>query len=99
MRYQVRDRKPDESQTDKRGFKTKRDARFFLSTIDVAKPKGLYIGPTEGKLSISCFAALWKAGRINTLHGDRVLARRAHRRQQERRSESARQADLIRFLA
>ena len=30
-RYRVRYRKPDKAQTDKRGFKTKREAELFLT--------------------------------------------------------------------
>ena len=37
-RYRVRYRKPDRSQTDKRGFKTKREAELFLASVEVAKP-------------------------------------------------------------
>lgn len=67
VRYRVRYRKPDGQQTSKRGFKTKRDARFFLSTVDVAKAKGLYIDPTAGKQPVSHFAELWKSGQLTTL--------------------------------
>jgi hypothetical protein len=34
-RYRVIYRKPDHSQTQKRGFKTKRDAELFLANIEV----------------------------------------------------------------
>lgn len=36
-RYRVRYRKPDRRQTDKRGFKTKRDAEDFLASVEVSK--------------------------------------------------------------
>lgn len=66
-RYRVRYRKPDGSQTDRRGFTTKRDARLFLSTVDVAKAKGLYIDPTQGKRTVASFAELWKSGPLTSL--------------------------------
>jgi len=39
-RYRVRYRKPDHSQTDKRGFTTKREAELFLASVEVAKSTG-----------------------------------------------------------
>lgn len=39
-RYRVRYRKPDRSQTDKRGFKTKREAEDFLATVQVSQLRG-----------------------------------------------------------
>ncbi len=36
-RYRVRYRTPDHRQTDKRGFRTKREADLFLATIEVSK--------------------------------------------------------------
>lgn len=66
-RYRVRYRKPDGSQTDKRGFKTKRDATLFLSTIDVNKASGLYIDPTEGKKTVAHFGERWKAAHLPTI--------------------------------
>lgn len=39
-RYHVRYRKADRTHTDKRGFKTKRDAALFLSSVTVTKVTG-----------------------------------------------------------
>ena len=39
-RYRVRYRMPDHRQTDKRGFRTKREAEEFLATVEVAKVPG-----------------------------------------------------------
>lgn len=58
-RYRVRYRKPDGSQTDKRGFKTKRDADTFLANTTVAKSKGEYIDPSDGKITVGELAAAW----------------------------------------
>ena len=42
-RYRVRYRKPDRSQTDKRGFRTKRDAELYLAASEVRKATGEFI--------------------------------------------------------
>jgi len=47
-RYRVRYRTPDRRQTDKRGFRTKRDAEQFAATVEVAKMRGEYVPPTVG---------------------------------------------------
>ncbi|HMO12272.1 MAG TPA: Arm DNA-binding domain-containing protein, partial [Actinotalea sp.] len=36
-RYRVRYRTPDRRQTDRRGFRTKRDAEAFAATVEVSK--------------------------------------------------------------
>lgn len=51
-RYRVRYRKPDGTQTDKRGFKTKREANAFADTTEVSKLRGEYIDPVDGKVTI-----------------------------------------------
>lgn len=42
-RYRVRFRKPDNSQTDRRGFRTKREAELFLAATSVSIARGEYI--------------------------------------------------------
>lgn len=61
-RYRVRYRKPNGAQTDKRGFTTKRDAKLYLSNLDVDKSKGVYIDPSEGKRTVAYFGERWKRG-------------------------------------
>ena len=39
-RYQVRYRTPQQTQTKKRGFRTKRDAKEFAATVEVEKMTG-----------------------------------------------------------
>jgi hypothetical protein len=39
-RYRVRYRTPDHKQTDKRGFRTKRDADLFLASVEVSASGG-----------------------------------------------------------
>ncbi|WP_370544991.1 Arm DNA-binding domain-containing protein [Herbiconiux sp. VKM Ac-1786] len=49
-RYRVRYRKPDRAQTDKRGFKTKREAELFLASVTVSKAAGDYIDPALARV-------------------------------------------------
>jgi integrase len=64
-RYRVRYRKPDRSQTDKRGFRTKRDAELYLASIEVAKNTGRYIDPTRSRVSIEDWMRIWVASRAD----------------------------------
>lgn len=66
-RYRVRYRKPDKSQTDKRGFKTKREAELFLASVTVSKATGGYIDPSEGRKTVAAFGEQWKTGRLARL--------------------------------
>lgn len=50
--YRVRYRTPDNRQTDKRGFTTKRDAEQFANKVEVAKMTGAYIGASVGKVAV-----------------------------------------------
>lgn len=62
-RYRVRYRKPDKSQTDKRGFKTKREAELFLASVTVSKAIGDYIDPALSRVTISQLAQTWLDGK------------------------------------
>ena len=42
-RYRVRYRRPDHTQTDKRGFRTKREAELFMASTEVSLARGEYI--------------------------------------------------------
>ncbi|CAN5524386.1 hypothetical protein BH09ACT7_BH09ACT7_08540 [soil metagenome] len=57
--YRVRYRMPDHRQTDKRGFKTKRDAEAFANTVEVTKLRGEYVAPALGKATIGELGANW----------------------------------------
>lgn len=61
MLYRVRYRTPDHRQTDKRGFKTKREAEAFAASVEVSKLKGEYIAPTLGRVTVSELATDWLA--------------------------------------
>ncbi|MHA7275558.1 tyrosine-type recombinase/integrase [Arthrobacter sp. Hz1] len=60
-RYRVRYRTPERRQTDKRGFKTKRDADNFAASVEVSKLKGEYIDPAAAKATISQLGPAWLA--------------------------------------
>ncbi|GGA72400.1 site-specific integrase [Pseudoclavibacter endophyticus] len=62
-RYRVRYRTPDHRQTDKRGFKTKRDAGAFAASVEVAKLKGEYVAPSAGRVTVSELAPRWLASK------------------------------------
>ncbi|CRK54416.1 conserved hypothetical protein [Rhodococcus sp. RD6.2] len=58
-RYRVRYRTPDHKQTDKRGFRTKRDAEMFAATVEVEKMTGSYVAPALGRITVSELGADW----------------------------------------
>ena len=64
-RYRVRYRTPDRRQTDKRGFKTKRDAEAFAATVEVQKLTGSYIPPSAGRVTFGEIAEQWMAAKVN----------------------------------
>ncbi|OBK02736.1 integrase [Mycolicibacterium fortuitum] len=59
--YRVRYRTPDHRQTDKRGFKTKRDAEAFANTVEVKKLTGEFIPETAGRITVAELAPDWLA--------------------------------------
>jgi integrase len=58
-RYQVRYRTPKRTTTCKRGFRTKRDAQEFASTVEVEKMTGSYVAPSLGMITVSELAPAW----------------------------------------
>lgn len=58
-RYRVRYTKPDRKPTDRRGFRTKREAQVFLNTVEVSKLEGNYVDPTKGKITVGELGAHW----------------------------------------
>lgn len=63
-RYRVRYRRPDNTQTDKRGFRTKRDAEGFLATVEVSKLRGEWIDPSRSRVLFGEVAEAWYAGKV-----------------------------------
>lgn len=58
-RYRVRYRKPDHTQTDKRGFRTKRDAEEFLHMVELSKVRGSYVDPAPARVNVATWARDW----------------------------------------
>lgn len=59
LRYRVRYRTPDRRQTDKKGFRTKRDAQQFAATVEVSKMRGEYVSPASGRVTIGELGQAW----------------------------------------
>jgi integrase len=59
MRYRVRYRTPDKRQTDKRGFRTKRDAEAWANQLEVDKRRGAYVAPAAGRVPLGEYAREW----------------------------------------
>jgi integrase len=55
----VRFRTPDNRQTDKRGFRTKRDADRFAAEVEVAKLKGEYVAPSSARVTVGELGQAW----------------------------------------
>jgi len=58
-RYRVRYRTPDHRQTDKRGFRTKRDAELFLASVEVSKARGEFIQASESAITVGELGSVW----------------------------------------
>lgn len=73
-RYRVRYRKPDQSQTDKRGFRTKREAELYLASVEIAKNTGRYIDPSRSRVTVGDWIDDWLSSRadLKTSTKDRV---------------------------
>jgi integrase len=57
--YKVRYRKPDNTQTTRRGFTTKRDASAFAATVETSKLLGAYISPSDGRVTVGELGPAW----------------------------------------
>lgn len=58
-RYRVRFRTRDRRQTDKRGFKTKAEAKAFAAEVEVSMAKGEYVAPSLGRIAVGALAPDW----------------------------------------
>jgi hypothetical protein len=58
-RYAVRYRTPQQRQTRRRGFRTKREADLFAATVEVSKARGEYISTSAGRTTIGELGAEW----------------------------------------
>ena len=57
--YRVRYRTPDRRQTDRRGFRTKREAQAWADQLEVDKRKGVYVAPAAGRVKLGEYAQEW----------------------------------------
>lgn len=58
-RWRVRYRTPDRRQTDKRGFKRRKDADDFLASLTVQINRGEYVAPADGRRTVRELADPW----------------------------------------
>ncbi|CAN5681893.1 site-specific integrase [soil metagenome] len=58
-RYLVRYRTPENRQTDKRGFRTKRDAEAYANTVEVSKLRGEYVAPSDSRITVGELGPDW----------------------------------------
>lgn len=61
-RYRVRYRTPGHQQTDKRGFKTKREAELYGASVEVSKARGEFISVAAGTTTVAAWADKWMDG-------------------------------------
>lgn len=63
-RSRVRYRLPDHSQSDKRGFKTRRDAELLLASVEVTKARGEFVSASQSTIPLGEWAELWRANQV-----------------------------------
>lgn len=63
-RWRARYRTPDHRQTDKRGFRTKREAEEFLAGVEVAKFRGDWVDPARSRIPVGEWAEEWFAAQL-----------------------------------
>lgn len=74
-RYRVIYRKPDHIQTQKRGFRTKRDAELFLAKVEIDKSRGAYVDPAKARVLLGEWLDVWMASRSDWRETSRERAR------------------------
>ena len=57
--FMVRYRTPQNTQTKKRGFTTKRDAQAFAATVETAKLTGSYVAHKPGRVTVGELGPAW----------------------------------------
>jgi hypothetical protein len=70
-RYRVRYRTPENRLTDKRGFRTKREAEAFANTVEVAKLRGEYVNPADARRTVDALGQAWLQRQKGHLKPDR----------------------------
>lgn len=77
-RYRVRYRKPDNRQTDKRGFKTKRDAQLWAAENTTRIADGSYTSPADGRATVAEIAEHWLSVGSHLKESSRTVYRTAY---------------------
>lgn len=66
-RYLVRYRKPDGTQTMKRGFERKKDAEDWLNEVEGSKLRGEFVAVAAGRVPLATVAVPWLAAKRTTV--------------------------------
>ena len=64
-RYRVRYRTPQRKQTDKRGFRTKREAERFAMSVEASKDRGEYVPASAGRVTVGELVAAWQSRQVS----------------------------------
>ncbi|MFL0564246.1 tyrosine-type recombinase/integrase [Microbacterium sp. 179-I 1D1 NHS] len=64
--YRIAYRRPDHSQTNERGFRTKRAAELRLAEVELSKHRGDYVDPSEARITVGMIGTSW----IDSRSGD-----------------------------
>ena len=59
VRWRVRYRTPERRQTDKRGFRTRREASAFAATVEVRKLTGEFVAESAGRVTVGSLGPAW----------------------------------------
>lgn len=63
-RYRVRYRTPDRRSTQKRGFRTKREAEDYLASVEVTKLRGEWVDASRSKITVGEWSQQWLAAQV-----------------------------------
>ncbi|MCU1472372.1 site-specific integrase [Amnibacterium sp.] len=64
-RYRVLYRKPDHVQTQRRGFRTKKEAELFLASMELNKARGVYVDSGRSRIRLADWLDQWFADRVD----------------------------------
>jgi hypothetical protein len=64
-RYRVLYRKPDHAQTQRRGFRTKKEAELFLASTELDKARGVYLDASRARIRLVDWMDEWFAHRVD----------------------------------
>jgi integrase len=78
-RYRVRYRTPDNRQTDRRGFRTKREAEAFAATLEVSKLTGQFVEVSRARAHIDELGREWLDQKVDVKPSTRTALESAWR--------------------